>query len=160
MSQVCLFGFVKQAGLEFIYHPSWNGNPLVFSWQVLQLQAWTVTVTPPAFPKLYLSVCLSICVHMWRPEERIRCPCLSFSAYFIEARSLFEPGAHTFLDRLGANKPHKIFGLCLPWSWSYRHVQDDWLVMWVLKLEFWSPWLQGKCAKFWTTSSAFQSLVF
>lgn len=138
MSQVCLFSFVKQAGLEFIYHPSWNGNPPVFSSQVLQLQAWTVTVTP-AFPKLYLSVCLSICVHVWRPEERIRCPCLLFSAYFVEARSLFEPRAHTFLDRLGTNKPQKFFCLCLPGSWSYRHVQDDWLVMWVLKLEFWSP---------------------
>lgn len=102
----------------------------------------------------------SICVHVWRPEERIRCPCLSFSACFVEARSLFEPEAHTFLDRLGTIKPQKFFCLCLPWSWSYRHVQDDWHVMWVLELELWSPWLQGKCDKFWTTSSAFQSLYF
>lgn len=139
MSQVCLFGFVKQAGLEFICHPSWNGNPPVFSSQVLQLQAWTVTVTPPTFPKLYLSLCLSICVHVWRPEERIRCPCLSFSACFVEAKSLFEPGTHTFLDKLGTNKPQKFFCLCLPWSCSYRHVQDGWHVMWVLELELWSP---------------------
>lgn len=69
MSQVCLFGFVKQAGVEFIYHPSWNGNPPVFSSQVLQLQAWTVTVTPPAFPKLYLSVC-RVSVYMCGDQKR------------------------------------------------------------------------------------------
>ena len=83
MSRVCLFGFVKQAGLEFICHPSWNGNPPVFSSQVLQLQLCAPPPISMTFGKAYNTTiteswqvvqlegaCLT-CMKPWYPTDRM-----------------------------------------------------------------------------------------
>lgn len=127
------------------YHPSWNGNPPVFASLVAAVigMGYNCNSSPPAPGFIYLCV-LSICVHVWRPEEWVRWPHLSLSPYFIEARSLPEPGVHIFWDRLEANKPQRSFCLCLLWNRGYRYVYGGQLVMWVLELELWSPMVAGQ----------------
>lgn len=129
---------------NLLYHPYWNGNPLVFASQVLQLQPLVTTVNLALFTPqdLFISLCLCICPHVWNQKRESDIPLYHSLPVLLRQDLSLNLGLTFCWDKLEASKPQKSICLWLPWNWGYRHR----LVMCMLEPEAWYSWLHSNCA--------------